>query len=115
MSETLSGAIFLLWLVPFSIYAVALINYRIDDEAVRFYWGPIPIRRVAIDDIADVQRGLRHMSESWANTLWIPTLRRRSVTLYRKTGGGRRVVLTPDDPGEFIEQILCHRCYQGRR
>lgn len=108
MSETLILTLFLVGGLPFVVFLVSLINYRIDESHVRCYWGPVPIRKIAIDDIRDVVKGHRHMSESWTNTIWMPTIRRKGVTLYRRTGGLKRVVITPDDPEGFIERIKSH-------
>ncbi|GAG34249.1 unnamed protein product [marine sediment metagenome] len=108
MSETLIGTLILIGAFPFIIFLISLIHYRIDARYVRCYWGPIPVRKIAIDDIRDVVREHRHMSESWTNTIWMPTIRRKGVTLYRRTGGFKRVVITPDDPEGFIERIKTH-------
>ena len=108
MSETLIGTLILVFAFPFIIFLISLINYRIDDRHVRCYWGPVPVRKIAVDDIRDAVKGHRHMSESWTNTIWMPTIRRKGVTLYRRTGGFKRVVITPDDPEGFIERIKTH-------
>jgi hypothetical protein len=108
MFETLILTLVVVCGVAFVVFLVSLINYRIDDSHVRCYWGPVPVRKIAIDDIRDAVKGHRNMSESWTNTIWIPTIRRKGVTLYRRTGGFKRVVLTPDDPEGFIERIKAH-------
>ena len=108
MSETLIVTLFLVCGLPFTIFLVSLINYRIDDRYVRCYWGPVPVRKIAIGDIRDAVKGYRHWSESWTNTIWMPTIRRKGVTLYRRTGGFNRVIITPDDPEGFIERIKSH-------
>jgi hypothetical protein len=108
MSEIQIGVLFIAVGIPVVIYLVSLINYRITRSHVRCYWGPIPIRKVAIDDIRDAERGHRHMSESWTNTIWVPTIRKKSVTLFRRTGGFKRVIITPDDPDGFIDDIKSH-------
>ena len=108
VSELLIGILITVCILLFSSFLVSLINYRIDDRCVRCYWGPVPVRKIAIDDIRDAVKGIRHMSESWTNTIWVPTIRRRGVTLYRRTGGFKRVVITPDDPEDFIDRIKNH-------
>ena len=108
MSETLIATLVTIGAVPVVIFLISLINYRIDDRYVRCYWGPVPVRKISIDDIRDAVMGHRHMSESWTNTIWMPTIRRRGVTLYRRTGGFKRVIITPDDPEDFIERIKTH-------
>ncbi len=97
--------LFISLIVGLLFYGISRLNYVIDEQYLRVRLGPIPLRKVAIDDIADVRRGSSHWSESWTNTIYPPTISRRGVTVYRKTGGFKRVVLTPDDPGVFIERI----------
>jgi hypothetical protein len=109
MSEALIGTLALALGLPFVLFLIGLINYRIGDRYVRFYWGPIPVRKITIDDIREAEKGHRHMSESWTNTIWMPTIRRKGVTLYRRTGGFERVIITPDDPEGFIERIKTHQ------
>ncbi len=108
MSETLILTLTVVCGLPFILFLVSLINCRIDERHVRCYWGPVPVRKIAIHDIRDAVKGHRHMSESWTNTIWMPTIRRKGVTLYRRTGGFKRVVITPDDPEDFIERIKAH-------
>jgi hypothetical protein len=108
MSEALTGIVITVCGFPLVVFLISLINYRIDERHVRCYWGPLPIRKIAIDDIRDAVRGHRHMSESWTNTIWMPTIRRKGVTLHRRTGGLKRVIITPDDPDGFIERIKTH-------
>jgi hypothetical protein len=108
MSELLIVTLITICAFPFVVFMISLINYRIDDRHVRCYWGPVPVRKIAMDDIRDAVKGYRHMSESWTNTIWMPTIRRRGVILYRRTGRFRRVVITPDDPEGFIERIKAH-------
>lgn len=115
MSEIAVGVLFIILLIPAVITLVGLINYRIDGRHVRVYWGPIPVRKIAVDDIRDVKKEHRHMSESWTNTIWMPTIRRNGVTLHRMTGGFKRVVITPEHPEVFINQIKSHRNYRGER
>ena len=70
--------------------------------------GALGIRKFAIEDIRDARLGFRHMSESWTNTIWMPTIRARGVTLYRRTGGFKRVIITPSNPEGFIRTIRSH-------
>jgi hypothetical protein len=108
VSEALTAFLFVALGAPLAVYLVSFINYRIDDRYVRCYWGPIPLRKIAIEDIRDAVRGYRHMSESWTNTVWMPSIRRRGVTLHRRTGGFKRVIITPDDPDGFIAAVKQH-------
>ena len=89
-------------------YGISRINYVIDDQYLQVRLGPILLRKVAIDDIGDVRMGSRNWSENWTNTIYPPTISRKGVTVYRKSGRFKRVVLTPDDPAEFVEKIKMH-------
>ncbi len=95
-------------IVALLFYGISRLNYVIDEQYLRVRLGPIPLRKVAIDDIDDVRMGSRHWSESWTNTIYPPTISRKGVTVYRKSGRFKRVVLTPDDPAGFIEKIKMH-------
>ncbi len=108
MNETLYVILISIIGMSVILYLISLINYRVDDRYVRCLFGPIPIRKLVIEDICDVKREYRHMSESWTNTIWMPTIRKRGVTIYRRTGGFKRVVVTPDDPDTFIRSIKNH-------
>ena len=89
-------------------YGISRINYVIDDQYLQVRLGPILLRKVAMDDIADVRMGSRNWSENWTNTIYPPTISRKGVTVYRKSGRFKRVVLTPDDPSVFIKKIKMH-------
>jgi len=95
-------------LIALLFYGISRINYVIDDQYLRVRLGPIPLRNVAIDDIGDVRMGSRHWSESWTNTIYPPTISRKGVTIYRKSGRFKRVVLTPDEPAAFMEKVKMH-------
>jgi hypothetical protein len=99
--------------MPLCICLVSVINYRVDVRYIRCYWGPVPIRKFEVDDVRNAVRGYQHMSESWTNTIWMPSIRNRGVVLHRRTGGFKRVILTPDDPDEFIALIKGHPRYRG--
>ena len=105
MVEPILAVIIILAVV---LYGISRLDYVIDDQYLRVRLGPIPLRKVAIDDIADVRIGSRHWSESWTNTIYPPTISRKGVTVYRKSGSFKRMVLTPDDPAGFIERIKMH-------
>jgi hypothetical protein len=97
------------------LYGVSRINYGLDDRYVRIRLGPIPLRKIAIEDVRDARLGHRHCSESWTNTIYLPTIRKKAVTLYRRSGGFRRVVLTPDDPAGFVERVKRHPRFEPER
>ncbi len=92
-------------IIAILFYGISRLNYLIDDQYLRIRLGPIPFRKVAIDDISDVQMGPSYWSESWTNTIYPPTISKKGVTIYRKSGGFKKVVITPDDPAGFIERI----------
>ena len=95
-------------LVALLFYGISRLDYVVDDQFLRVRLGPIPLRKIAIDDIRDVRMGSSHWSESWTNTIYPPTIAKRGVTIYRKTGRYKKVVITPDDPAVFIERIKTH-------
>ena len=108
----LGGTFLILWAC---LYVVSKINYRIDDRYLRLrIWG-LNLRKVALEDIRDAQRGYKHWSESWTNTIYMPTIRERGVTLYRRSRKSARIVLTPDDPERFIAHIKSHPRFGGER
>ena len=89
-------------------YGISRLNYLIDDRYLRIRLGPIPFRKFAINDIRHVQVGFSHWSESWTNTIYPPTISKKGVTLYRKSGRFKKVLITPDDPSGFVERIKMH-------
>ena len=115
MSETQTALLLVVIGTPAVVFLVSLINYRLDDRYLRVYWGPLPVRKLAIEDIRDATRGHRHMSENWTNTIWMPSIRSRGVTIHRRTGGFKHFVITPDDPDRFITRIKNHPRFRGER
>jgi hypothetical protein len=107
-SEVLVGIVGTVLCFGAVLYGVSRINYRIGDHYLRMRIGPIPLRKIAIEDICDVQLGYRHWSENWTNTIYMPTIRKKAVTLFRRSGGLRTVNLTPEDPAAFVELIRAH-------
>jgi len=89
-------------------YGISRLNYLVDDQYLRIRLGPIPFRKFAIGDIRDARVGFSHWAESWTNTIYPPTISRKGVTIYRKSGSFRKVLITPDDPAEFVEEIKKH-------
>jgi len=108
LQQLIIGAVGTTLVIATLLFGVSKLNYRIDDRYVRVLLGPIPLRKVAIEDLRDARMGYRHWSESWTNTIYMPTIRNKAVTLYRRSGGFRRVTLTPDDPAGFIKRIKDH-------
>ncbi|MFC1654609.1 hypothetical protein ACFL2F_02285 [Myxococcota bacterium] len=104
----------LLILVAGLFYGISKINYHIDDHHLRIRLGRWSFRKFKIDDIRDARMGFRHISEAWTNTIWVPTLMRKSVTIYRKTGLFKRVLITPKDPAAFVVKINAHRRFRPK-
>jgi hypothetical protein len=82
--------------------AIPFIDYRLEDNALSVTVAKRPIRRIPYSDIESVQRGWRPWNEHWNRRLdfW-----RGSVTIRRKHGILRNVVLTPDDPDAFVAAL----------
>lgn len=89
-------------------YGLSKINYLIDDKYLRIRLGPVAFRKFAIDDIHDARVWYSHWAESWTNTIYPPTVAKRSVTIYRRTGMFKKVLISPDDPAGFVERIKKH-------
>jgi hypothetical protein len=90
------------------IYGISKINYIIDDQYLRIRLGTLAFRKFAINDIRDARVWYSHWAESWTNTLYPPAVSKRSVTIYRKTGMFKKVLISPDDPAGFVERIKKH-------
>lgn len=97
-----------------STFFISRINYQIDDRYVRMRVGRLRIRKIPIDDISDVTVGYRHWVESWTKTINPWTIAKKAVTIYRKTGVFKRVVITPDDPPGFVRKIKDNPRYNPR-
>jgi hypothetical protein len=95
-------------IVAVLIYGVSKINYHIDDQYLRIRLGQMTFRRFAIKDIRDARVWYSHWAESWTNTIYPPAVSKRSVTIYRRTGIFKKVVISPDDPAGFVERIKRH-------
>ena len=87
---------------------ISNINYLIDDRYVRIRIGSMRVRKFEIEDIRDAQVGTVHGVEAWTNTIHRPTIYEKGVTLFRRTGMLKKVVITPDDPTGFVERIKTH-------
>jgi hypothetical protein len=76
-----------------------LIDYRLAPTEVQITVFGFVVRKFAYADIEDVLMGSRSGGENWA--------RRFSgyVTIRRKRGLFRSVVITPDDPEGFVMQL----------
>ena len=92
-------------------YGLSKINYHIDDQYLRIRFGQMTFRKFAVSDICDARVWYSHWAESWTNTLYPPAVSKRAVTIYRKTGIFKKVLVSPDDPAGFVEKIKRHPCF----
>ena len=103
------GAVLILFAM---IYALRFIyGYRIKDGAIEILlFRVLPIYRISISDI-------EHIGILPRGSLWISPfvfrlanrLTRNSVLIHRRTGLVRKIVLTPDEPFRFIDQVKAIR------
>ena len=89
-------------------FLISNINYRVDKEYLRIRIGPLAFRKFPISDFEGVEIGVTTGGENWTNTIHMPTIRAKGVTLHRKSGLFRRLNITPDDPVAFVERIKSH-------
>jgi len=80
--------------------SVGTIAYRITDTAVEVRILGRTMRRVRLDDIEEVHRRGAFLHENWSSLkFW------NSVTIRRRTGVVRNVVISPDDPDRFAARL----------
>ena len=80
--------------------AVGSISYRVTGDAVEVLLLGRRVRRIALDDIEEVSRRGAVIHESWSGLrFW------NAVTLRRRRGLFRHVIITPDDPDQFVERL----------
>jgi len=104
-------AVFLLIMVLIS-FGVSKINYQIGEREVLIRIGSLTVRRISIADLEAVELGPREWVEAWTNTVSRKTIKEKGVTLFRRTGGLRKVVLTPDNPKKFVSRLKQHPHFQ---
>ena len=93
-------------------YGIGKINYVVDDQYLRIRIGPMVVRKFAIEDIRDATVGMSHWTESWGNTIHPATISKKAIIIYRRTGYFKKICITPDDPGGFVETIKAHPCFE---
>ncbi len=113
MSETIVGIVTTGLGIGFLLWSISKINYVVDESFLRIRVGPITLRKFAIEEIRDIQPGYRHWSENWTNTIYLPTIRKRAVTIYRKSGRFSRINITPHDPAAFVETVKTHPLFRS--
>ena len=80
--------------------SVGTIAYRITDSTVDVRILGRTVRRVRLDDIEEVHRRGALLHENWSSLkFW------NSVTIRRRTGAVRNVVISPDDPDGFAARL----------
>ncbi len=84
------------------LFLVTRIRYVVDDDHVRVVFFGQTVRKIALTDIEEVRAGRPFWNEHWENTLWTFG---RSVTIRRKSGWIRNVVISPRDRDEFIRDL----------
>ena len=55
LQQLIIGAVGTTLVIATLLFGVSKLNYRIDDRYVRVLLGPIPLRKVAIEDIRDAR------------------------------------------------------------
>ncbi len=79
---------------------VSTIDYRITPSAVEVRILGAVLRRVLLSDIEEVHRRGAFLHESWSGPkFW------NAVTIRRRSGLLRNLVISPDDPDRFAEEI----------
>lgn len=79
-----------------------LLDYRLTDEAIEVLtFGGLVLKRFPLAELKRVDQGLPFgvVYESWINRL---DLWRTAVTLRRRTGLIRQVLITPENSAEFV-------------
>ena len=79
---------------------VSTIRYRITESALEVLILGMVVRRILLGDIEEVHRRGCLIHENWSGPkFW------NSVTIRRRTGLFKNLVISPDDPERFVERI----------
>ncbi len=90
------GTILTIAVVCWSLGAfISNINYLIDAEYLRIRIWAVPIRKFHMGDFENVEVGVAVGGENLANTIHMPTIKERSVTLYQTSRLFRRLKIEP--------------------
>jgi hypothetical protein len=90
------------------VAATGSIRYRVAGDFLVVEILGLRVRRLLLDDIEEVHRQGAFPHESWGGwRFW------NSVTLRRRSGFLRHVILTPDDPDAFVAEM--NRLLAARR
>ncbi len=107
------GSIVTILLIAIGLgYLISNINYVIDEQYLRIRVGAFGFRKIPISDFKGAEIGVTVGGENWTNTIHLPTIRKRGVTLHRRSGLLRRLHITPNDPVGFVERIKSHPQYR---
>lgn len=115
MIETIGSFVTILIVVFCLAYLISNINYLIDEQYLRIRVGAFTFRKILVSDFEGAEVGVTEGGENWTNTIHMPTIREKGVTLYRKTGFFRRLNITPEDPVGFVKKIKSHSRYRPSR
>jgi len=86
--------------VLFFLATVGTIAYRITDSALEVHILGRAIRRIPLADIEEVHRRGALIHENWSSLrFW------NGVTIRRRSGLLRNLVISPDDPDGFVERL----------
>ncbi len=91
----------LIAMVVFTFLAtVSTIRYRITESALEVLILGMVVRRILLADIEEVHRRGCLVHENWSGPkFW------NSVTVRRRTGFLKNLVISPDDPDRFVERL----------
>jgi hypothetical protein len=82
------------------VAAVGSIRYRVVADAIEVSLLFMVVRRFRLEDIEEIHRRGSFLHESWSGfCVW------NAVTLRRRSGLLRNVILTPEDPDRFVEEM----------
>jgi hypothetical protein len=76
-----------------------IIDYRLGPTEVQIMLFGLVIRKISYPDIEDVFMGSKGAGENWARKF------SGYVTIRRKSGTFRSVVITPDHPEDFVARL----------
>ena len=87
--------------------AIGTIRYRVTDAALEVATLWMVVRRIPLADIEEVHRRGAFPHESWSGPrFW------NAVTIRRRRGLLRSIIITPDDPDRFVADLTM--VIQGR-
>ena len=88
----------LLLVVLWMVVQVWFTRYRVGRHEVEVLWFGLVLRKVSLGNIDDVILGTRFPGEFWVN---LGCFRGRFLTIRRKKGWIRYLIITPSKPTEF--------------